>query len=793
MGFRVNPVVFLVSMISVWAVVITAVAQPDKFFDSATESKRWITAKFTWLFIGAQNTWVLFIAYLFMNPSYRSMKLGPDDSEPDYNAVTWFVMMFGAAGGGTGLIYYGVGEPIFHLGFNRYVGKGYLTYDELSQEAINLTFFHWGIHTWMCYTIVGICMGLVTHRLGLPLTSRSCYFPLFGQIVYGTVGDAIDILSIITTVFAVCASMGVGVIQINAGLSFIAPSIKETVGVQVFLILAMTITAGISAHMGLRRGVRVFSIVSFSVMSAVMIMVLLADDTTYLLNLMVQSFGYHVQHFTALSFHTDAFEQLGIDIDGKSGPKVWMDWWTIFYWGWWVAWSPFVGMFIAKISRGRTVGEIINASLTGPVLYSCIWFAVFGGAGLRMERQAIQDGCLGKCQIVYAGATFDDRLCKVRQKSGQFLGPSSTGLQDQAAADAAEFLKRRPDGCQSIRQLSRRSIEVMWFDVLYRYDNIGGLMVILSLISMILSVITSNDSGSIVLNTICANGWSKGTSKKEQMIMNIQKQFWSLMLGIVTIIMTVVGKSRALTAMQTVIVAVGLPYTILVCVMCFSTQIMFEMELHPGTDASLSVAEGRYDRLMSEDNGMEFWSTSILRVFQSSDIVFSGSLDDTLTRDEIKVYLMSLCAPWYILGVCCYKEQAVEENIDPDPSTLFSAKWRSHAQRKAQMIMFFSAALFYTSFILLITGAFVKNLWVPGLTFYFFFCCLVCITREEVRIMYSVGGGGVRNLAATVFFYPFTLAQMYFQFDHAVPEYDGKSFAASGLPLVVEGDSEEED
>ena len=223
----------------------------------------------------------------------------------------------------------------------------------------------------MCYTIVGISMGIVAHRMGLPLTIRSGLFPIFGKYVFGWFGDLVDALSIFTTLFAICTSMGVGAIQINTGLNLLF-GVKQSNLVQVILIALMTVLGGISAHAGLKRGVRVLSILTFCTMSALAFMVLLLDDTTYLLNLLVQSFGYHIQHIMDLGFYSDAFEQLNIVVDKKSGPAVWMDWWTVFYWSWWVSWSPFVGMFIAKISKGRTVREIINASLTGPVLFNVV-------------------------------------------------------------------------------------------------------------------------------------------------------------------------------------------------------------------------------------------------------------------------------------------------------------------------------------------------------------------------------------------------------------------------------------
>jgi choline-glycine betaine transporter len=285
-------VIVALSLATTWSVVLVAVVQPDSFFDNAADAKSWITENFTWFFIGAQNAWVFFVAYIWLKPEYHAMKLGSETDVPEYSALTWFMMMFSTAGTGTGLIFYGVAEPIYHLGYNRYLSRGYLTYDEISQEAINLTYYHWGLHAWLCYTVVGISLGIAANRMGLPLSMRSCFFPILGNMVFGSVGDLIDALAIVTTLFAVCTSMGLGAIQINTGLNELVPSIeKQSIAVQVVLIALMTVIAGLSAHAGLKWGVRVMSIMSFFVLTTLMFATLLADDTSYLLNLLVQSLG----------------------------------------------------------------------------------------------------------------------------------------------------------------------------------------------------------------------------------------------------------------------------------------------------------------------------------------------------------------------------------------------------------------------------------------------------------------------------------------------------------------------
>uniref|UniRef100_A0A7S0EQ09 Uncharacterized protein n=1 Tax=Hanusia phi TaxID=3032 RepID=A0A7S0EQ09_9CRYP len=750
-GLRGNPIVVAGSVLATFIVVIIAVLEKNNFFDYTAQTKSWVTFNFTWFFIGAQNVWVFFIAYIWLSPSYAAIKIGGDDSVPEYNTVTWFMMMFGTAGSGTGLVYYGVGEPIFHLSYNRYVARGYLSFDQISQIAINLAYYHWGIHAWMCYTIVGISMGIMAHRMGLPLTIRSGLFPIFGKYVFGWFGDMIDALSIFTTLFAICTSMGVGAIQINTGLNLLF-GVKQSNLVQVILIALMTVLGGISAHAGLKRGVRVLSILTFCTLSALAFMVLFLDDTTYLLNLLVQSFGYHIQHIIDLGFYSDAFEQLNIVVDKKSGPDVWMDWWTVFYWSWWVSWSPFVGMFIAKISKGRTVREVINASLTGPVLFNMIWFAVFGGAGLRMERLAIRDGCLGQCTRINSNAQFDRGFCDPLQ-----YGATSMQLQVQLN----RFKDLRPGGCESIIRPSTRKLDQMWFDVLSQYENVGEFMIVLSLFCMILSVISTNDSGSIILNIIGSNG-PHGYSNA------VQKQIWSFVVGAVTIVMIIAGGNKALTALQTVIVVIGLPYTIIVCILCYGLKIAFDMELHSDTNRDLNVIEGRYNELTAKDNGMEFWSHSILSITSVIDFLFSFGAIEPPSLDEWKIFGMCLIAPWWILGKCIIKSLH-EENAPEEELYLLRFDMHSRVLVKSQLFTLFSAVTFNLAIIFFLLEVRFRNFWVIGFTLYMFFACVTAMIRNDIRHIYNVEGDVIRNIIASVF-YPLTLFQMWMQLGEPRPK-----------------------
>ena len=356
--------------------------------------------------------------------------------------------------------------------------------NQRAQDAINITLFHWGVHAWVVYSLVGILMGLVAYRQGLPMTIRSCFHPLIGERIYGWIGDVIDILSVIVTMFGVCTSLGLGVITLNSGINRMNSDIEENSTNQIIIIWVITVIATISVVSGLKVGIRRLSEVCFFMGMTLMMFVLFYDDTWFLLNLYVQSIGYYFQWIIQLGFHTDAFAQLGNAPDKMENPT-WMDSWTIFYWGWWIAWSAFVGMFIAKVSKGRTIRNVINATMTAPILYSFLWLCIFGGVGIKMEREA-------QLKNITCNSTL----------GGQNSTESSNGLY----------------------RLSCRGYSQMFFDVLGQYgENLEGFLFGLSMATIILYFVTSSDSGSLVIDCLSANG------SPEPPI--AQRIFWALTEG----------------------------------------------------------------------------------------------------------------------------------------------------------------------------------------------------------------------------------------------------------------------
>ena len=331
------------------------------------DAQAWIIANVSWLYILAVALILLMVVLLAFS-RYGDIKLGPDHSEPDYSALTWFAMLF-SAGMGIGLMFFGVAEPVMHF-LSPPVGEGGTTL--AAREAMKITFFHWGLHAWSIYAIVAMILAYFAYRHGLPLTLRSALYPLIGERIYGPIGHAVDIFAIIGTVLGVATSLGLGVTQINTGLNHLY-GLPVTIPVQIGLIVATTLLATISVVTGLDKGVRRLSELNLSLAGLLMLMVLIAGPTVFILQTFVQNIGSYLSDIVNKTFNLYAYE-----------PNDWIGGWTLFYWGWWLAWSPFVGLFIARISRGRTIREFVAGVLLVPTAFTLLWMTVFGDTAIHM-------------------------------------------------------------------------------------------------------------------------------------------------------------------------------------------------------------------------------------------------------------------------------------------------------------------------------------------------------------------------------------------------------------------------
>ncbi|MBY5975470.1 BCCT family transporter [Phaeobacter italicus] len=391
-GFDIHNPVFMISGIAVMMFVFYALVLPEQADALFGWLRGTVTSSFDWFFLSAGNIFVLFCFALIVTP-WGSVRLGGDEAEPDYNYLGWFAMLF-AAGMGIGLMFYGVSEPMSHYSTAMggiSVGEDGVRTDWAplgaaagdQAEAVRLgmaaTIYHWGLHPWAIYAIVALSLALFSYNKGLPLTIRSAFYPIFGERVWGWTGHVIDIVAVFATLFGLATSLGFGATQANAGLNelFGVPLGSTT---EVVLISAITAVALVSVVRGLDGGVKVLSELNMGLAFLLLLFVLIVGPTLLILSGFVDSLVAYVQYLPALSMPFGRE-----DVNFSQG-------WTAFYWAWWISWSPFVGMFIARVSRGRTVREFVVCVLLIPSLVCVLWMSVFGGTAIH---QVIADGYTG--------------------------------------------------------------------------------------------------------------------------------------------------------------------------------------------------------------------------------------------------------------------------------------------------------------------------------------------------------------------------------------------------------------
>lgn len=380
------------------------------------------------LVVGIILVSVLFLAFSRLG----DIKLGPDHSTPAYSNISWFAMLF-SAGMGIGLMFYGVAEPVMHF-MQPPQGEGQTV--AAAGEAMRLTFFHWGIHAWSIYAIVALILGYFSHRHGLPLTLRSALYPLIGDRIYGRIGAAVDVFAILGTLCGIATSLGLGVVQINSGLNLLF-GLEISTAVQVVLIIFTIGLATLSVVMGLDAGIKRLSEINIGLAGLLLLGVLIAGPTIFILQSFLQNVGDYLSELIHKTTNLYAYR-----------PTSWLGGWTILYWGWWLSWAPFVGLFIARISRGRTIRQFIIGAMLVPCAFNLFWMSVFGSSAISM----ILDGTLPE------------------------LG--NTVYSNQAVA-LFDFLKAFP---------------------------FSQALSVISLVMVIVFFVTSADSGAMILNMLSAKG-----------------------------------------------------------------------------------------------------------------------------------------------------------------------------------------------------------------------------------------------------------------------------------------------
>jgi choline/glycine/proline betaine transport protein len=362
---NVNPNVFLSTVIIIAIFIAIVIIAPSSFEFLTQQLKQWITDSFSWFYVLSVAIFLILLIYIACSASGK-IKLGPDHSQPEYSNGSWFAMLF-TAGMGIGLMFFGVAEPVMH-----YVSPPSGDPESIAsaQQALRITFFHWGLHAWAIYAVVGLALAYFAYRHNLPLKTRSALYPIIGKKIYGPWGDSIDTFATIGTVFGVATSLGFGVTQINSGLHYLF-GIEQSSNVQVILIIFVSALASMSVFLGLDKGVKRLSELNLILALVFLAFVFIAGPSIYLLQTTIQNMGSYMSNLFGMTFNLYAYQ-----------PNGWIGGWTIMYWAWWISWSPFVGMFIARVSRGRTIREFIVGVLLIPTGFTIIWMGFLGNAAL---------------------------------------------------------------------------------------------------------------------------------------------------------------------------------------------------------------------------------------------------------------------------------------------------------------------------------------------------------------------------------------------------------------------------
>jgi len=366
--FDIHPPVFWPAVILLFTFIIITITFEDSMDKVFTSVQTAISNNLGWFLIVSVNIYLFFMLYIAFG-KYGNIRLGGKTAVPEFSKTSWFAMLF-SAGMGIGILFWSVAEPIYHF-TEPVLGSPNTT--EAARQAMLITFLHWGFHPWAIYALVGMSLAFFAFNKNMPLAIRSVFYPLLGKRVYGKWGDAIDVLAVLATLFGLATSLGFGVQQINSGLHHLF-GMPFNIYFQIILMAVVTSAASISVISGLDHGVKKLSEINMRLGMLLLVFVLVAGPTLFIFETYIQNIGAYLNDFFRISFWAEGYTR-----------SDWQNSWTIFYWAWWISWSPFVGMFIARISRGRTLREFVLSVLLFPALLTFLWLTAFGGSAIFFE------------------------------------------------------------------------------------------------------------------------------------------------------------------------------------------------------------------------------------------------------------------------------------------------------------------------------------------------------------------------------------------------------------------------
>lgn len=530
---RLNPVVFFGSSTCIILLALWGIFFPEQASSIIQHILGWISEGFGWYYFLAAT---LYIAFVIITACSRfgNIKLGPEHSRPDFSLFTWSAMLF-AAGIGIDLMFFSVAEPISQY-MNPPEGAGGT--EAAARQAVVWTLFHYGITGWAMYALMGMTLAYFSYRYNLPLTIRSALYPLIGKRVHGPIGHTVDIAALLGTIFGIATSLGIGVVQLNFGLHFLF-DIPEGIVAQSGLILLSVIMATISVVSGVDKGIRRLSELNVILSVVLVLFVLFSGNTIFLLNALVLNIGDYIHNFTGMTLNTFAFNR----------PVDWLNSWTLFFWAWWVAWAPFVGMFLARISRGRTIRQFVAGTLVIPFIFTLIWLSVFGNAALDSVMHGNQ--ALADSAINHPASAF------------------------------YELLAQYP-----------------WVTFTASLATLTGL----------LFYVTSADSGSLVLGNF--SSYLRDPNSDAPSWLRI---FWSLAIGLLTFSMLFAGGENGIGMLQSATIIMGLPFSFVIFFVMFGLYKSLRVETFRTDSHKASLAGSLSSRIGGEERDTRKWRQRLAR------------------------------------------------------------------------------------------------------------------------------------------------------------------------------------
>ncbi|WP_148863845.1 BCCT family transporter [Marinobacter fonticola] len=505
LGLRTDPTIFFVSAGIMVVFLVALLVAPGPIGEAFGAGRAWVVTNLGWFFIFGVTTWVVFLLWVALS-RYGAIRLGGNDALPDYGRVSWFTMLF-AGGIGTVLMFWGVAEPISHFSQPPRPEVQPFSVDA-ADDAIGFAIYHLGLHTWAIFTLPGLAFAYFIYRYDLPMRFSSVFYSLIGDRIYGPLGKTLDVAAILGTLFGVAVSIGLGTQQINAGLTELL-GVSDSVTTKVVIIVVLTAVAVSSIVAGLDKGVKRLSNLNIGMAVGLMFFVLFTGSTVFLLRALVETFGIYISNILPMAFWNDALAEY----THEEGGWGWQGSWTVFYWAWTVTWSPFIGIFVARISRGRTIREFVLGVLFAPSIFTLIWFAIFGWSAMAID-----------------GIGEDARAAL-----GAQAGSLSSAVEDSVPLAMFAF-----------------------------FDNFPAATLIKGLAVVIVAIFfaTSSDSASLVVDMLCTGTPDPGPWH--------QRVFWGVSEGVLAAMLIVLAGEAGLTALQQVITVVGLPMFILVFAMMFA-------------------------------------------------------------------------------------------------------------------------------------------------------------------------------------------------------------------------------